>query len=214
MSWEYAARYVNWLHNGKVNEAWAFDDGVYDTSTFTQNADGTYNHQLAHDPDARFWIPTQDEWMKAAYWDPNKHNGEGGYWLFPNSSDTESIPGLLPEDGGERNAGDDGFPLDVGSFPNVQSPWGLFDLAGGESEWSESLASNKRVQTRRLFGTRWGEYTFGDPYFPNDIIGSGRTSNVWSSSIGLRLAAAVPSLGTFPIMSVGLFYFARRRRKR
>lgn len=34
MSWEYAARYVNWLHNDKINEEWAFETGVYDTSTF------------------------------------------------------------------------------------------------------------------------------------------------------------------------------------
>lgn len=41
MSWEYAARYCNWLHNGRVNEAWAFESGAYDTSTFTANPDGT-----------------------------------------------------------------------------------------------------------------------------------------------------------------------------
>ena len=120
MSWEYAARYVNWLHNGKVNEPWAFDTGAYDTSTFTQNPDGTYNHQVAHSPDARFWIPTQDEWIKAAYWDPQKDDGKGGYWLYPNSSDQESRPGLLPEEGGERNAGPgELFPLDVRSFEDV-----------------------------------------------------------------------------------------------
>src|SRR5690606_2002585 len=34
-SFHYAARYVNWLHNGKGAEREAFESGVYDTSTFT-----------------------------------------------------------------------------------------------------------------------------------------------------------------------------------
>jgi hypothetical protein len=34
MSWRMAARFCNWLHNGKVNEARAFESGAYDTSTF------------------------------------------------------------------------------------------------------------------------------------------------------------------------------------
>ncbi len=213
MSWEYAARYVNWLHNDKVNQAWAFDAGVYDTSTFTENPDGTFNHQATHASDARLWIPTQDEWIKAGYWDPNKDDGKGGYWLFPNSSDTESIPGLLPEEGGERNAGPSGgiFPLDVGSFTDIQSPWGLFDLAGGESEWSETISSKMRPQRRLIHGTRWTNATFGDPIFPNDIVGSGRSGGV-RTIWGLRLAAAVPSIGTIPIMMVGFSYFTRRKR--
>ena len=155
MSWEYAARYVNWLHNGKVNEDWAFESGVYDTSTFTENADGSWNHQLTRDASANVWIPTRDEWTKAAYWDPDKNGGEGGYWGYPNSSDEESVPGLLPSEGGERNAGDGdaGFPLDVGSFTDVQSPWGLFDLAGGESEWAEThteTSNGEDANHRRL----------------------------------------------------------------
>lgn len=213
MSWEYAARYVNWLHNGKVKEAWAFDSGVYDTATFTQNSDGTYNHQLSHAPDSRFWIPTSNEWIKAAHWDPTKNDGAGGYWLYPNSSDIESFPGLLPENGGERNAGDhrDGFPLDVMSFPEVQSPWGLFDLAGGESEWTESMSSREQIHRRLTRGTHWGEDTYMDPFFPHDIIGDGDVNNVWGLGTGLRLAAAVPSPGVIPVVLAGIFIFTTRR---
>jgi len=32
MSWEYTARYVSWLHNGKVNEDWAFEPRASRTS--------------------------------------------------------------------------------------------------------------------------------------------------------------------------------------
>lgn len=214
MSWEFAARYVNWLHNDRVNEEWAFESGVYDTSTFTQNEDGSWNHQATHSADARFWIPTYDEWIKAAYWDPNKDDDEGGYWLFPNSSDTESMPGLLPEDGGGRNAGDpdDGFPLDVGSFADVQSPWGLFDLAGGEREWTGDIAE-ENPRRRFTLGSSWSETFYLDPFFPTDIVGSGNANTVVFSS-GLRLAAVVPAPGTLPVAVTGYAALTLRRRRR
>lgn len=193
MSWEYAARYVNWLHNGKVVEEWAFETGVYDTNTFTQNNDGSWNHQLAHSPHARYWIPTSNEWLKAAYWDTNKNNGEGGYWRFPNGSDFEPIPALLPTNGGERNSGPQGtiWPLDVQSFQGVQSPWGLFDMAGGEAEFLETI-SNDRRNRRFVAGSNYLQDGFGD-IFSNDIICFHRAVGVTSIN-GLRLAASVPSL--------------------
>lgn len=117
LGWEYATRYVNWLHHGKVNEEWAFESGVYDTSTFTENDDGTRNHQIEHDPDARFWLTTRDEWTKAGYWEPDLNDGQGGYHRFPNGSSIESLPSI------ERNSGHtEEFPLDVGMFPDTQSP--------------------------------------------------------------------------------------------
>ncbi|MBL4699559.1 MAG: SUMF1/EgtB/PvdO family nonheme iron enzyme [Phycisphaerales bacterium] len=177
MSWEYLARYVNWLHHGKVVEAWAFDSGVYDTSTFTQNDDGTWNHQAAHNPEARYWIPTLDEWVKAAHWDPDKDNGMGGYWIFQNSSDIEPIPGLLPSEGGERNAGDEGFPLDVGSFPDVISPWGMLDMAGGIDEFTETPVEGRGLFTRRMKGTVYFDDLYGFD-MSRDILGVAREGAV------------------------------------
>lgn len=140
MSWHFAARYCNWLHNGKVNEAWAFEDGAYDASTFTQNPDNTWNSQTHHDPSARYWIPTLSELVKALYWDPDKDDGAGGYWRYPDSGDEPLVPGF-PWDGGETAAG---LPFDLagpwvpaGSYPDVRSPWGPLDASGFESQWIE-----------------------------------------------------------------------------
>lgn len=193
MWWEYAARYVNWLHNGKINEEWAFESGVYETSTFTRNDDGTYNHQGSHNIGARYWLPTRDEWIKAAYWDPNMLNGEGGYWQYQNSSHVEPIPAILPSDGGERNAGpsSEGWPLDVGSFPDVTSPWGLLDMSGGVAEYTET-AEPLDLQNRRLVhGTSYWDFNYGDP-FNNDLLGrADSTSGSGGSSVGIRLASTL-----------------------
>ena len=194
MGWEFAARYVNWLHNGKVNEEWAFETGVYDTSTFTFNDDGTFNHQEAHHSKARYWIPTRDEWTKAAYWDPNKKTGEGGYWRFPNTSDIEPIPELLPQDGGERNAGlvSEGWPLAVGSFPNVLSPWGIPDMAGGVAEHSETAYSDNFEPQRWWLGSDYLDTSYGRQT-SNDLLGKGGVLDSCSGGLlqGLRLASTV-----------------------
>lgn len=142
-SFEYAARFVNWLHNGKVNEAWAFEGGVYDTATFTENPDGSYNHDTTPAPGATVWMPTLDEYTKAFHYDPGKNgDGQDGYWLYPHSSDSPPVPGL-PSEGGETDAGDPDYLFlfqDVGSYPWAASPWGLLDSSGGEREWTTSSA--------------------------------------------------------------------------
>jgi len=189
MGWVYAARYVNWLHNEKINEEWAFETGVYDTSTFTVNDDGSYNHQEAHHPDVRYWMPTLDEWIKAGYWDPNKNDGEGGYWRYPNGSDIEPLPGL-PKNGGERNAGQgDEFPLPVLSYPNVMSPWGMFDMAGGLTEYTETVPGTD-LERRFRVGSYYGDDGYGSSS-SNDIIGYTAWGSVENYLRGFRIASKV-----------------------
>lgn len=198
MSWEYAARYCNWLHNGQVNEAWAFESGVYDTSTFTFNPDGTPNHQFRRSPGARYWIPSLDEWTKAAHYDPNRYGpGQEGYWLYPNGSNERSVGGgLLPDQGGERNAGTTNiWPIDVASFPHIQSPYGLLDASGGMSEWLEehgvSLGAQPGVMAHG--GSPFIDYSDTEPDNPDRIdyyFGFWVYDTVsWS---GFRLAGALP----------------------
>lgn len=218
MSWEYAARYVNWLHNGKVNEQWAFESGVYDTATFTFNPDGTANHQATRSDGARYWIPSRDEWIKAAYYDPDRYgDGQEGYWLYPNQSDTRSVNSLMPEEGGQANAtrfNDPRFPLDVGSFPDIRSYFGLLDLDGGEAEFSETV--NERSifgnATRYFMGSSWF-----DPWLPDDPFAFYYDRIDYQADIsvnvsgGLRLAAVVPS-PTGGLVFAGMFILLRRKR--
>ena len=190
MGWEYAARYVNWLHHGKVIEEWAFETGVYDTSTFVQDDNEVWQHQAARSPGARFFMPTFSEWNKAGYWDPNRNNGEGSYWTFPNSSDTQPRPGL-PEDGGERNAGERiVFPLDVGSYPEETSPWGMLDMAGGQSEVTETPTRPDRLFRRVIGGSYYGDEDVGDPLSHHQVV-FGSTTSAFRGTFGLRLG--VPS---------------------
>jgi formylglycine-generating enzyme required for sulfatase activity len=197
MGWEYLARYVNWLHHGKVIEEWAFESGVYDISTFVPQDGEEWEPQPTHAQEARYWIPTQSEWTKAAYWDPNKiSDGVGGYWRYPNGTDIALLPDLLPSDGGQRNAGEDRgiFPLSVGSYSNEPSPWGVLDFAGGESEWTEKLIpAIAQFHVRGFMGSEWRSTFYNVPFseyeFDLDRLGTPFNSGV-SSFFGARIATA------------------------
>ncbi|MBL8746289.1 MAG: SUMF1/EgtB/PvdO family nonheme iron enzyme [Phycisphaerae bacterium] len=130
VGWAFATRYVNWLHNGKALTPEAFENGAYDTSVFE---DPNWDPALTHSPSARYWVPTEDEWLKASHFDPNR-DGEGleGYWLCSTSADTEPFPPGLPQNGGLTSTGGRlRFPLpDVAAYSGVQSPWGLWDTSG------------------------------------------------------------------------------------
>lgn len=207
LSWRHAARLANWLHNGKVEEQWAFEDGAYDTSTFGDNSDGTFTDQLEHYPDAKFWIPTLDEYAKAMFWDPDK-DGEGGYWRYPHSKDTAPISGA-PWEGGETDAGahpDDFPPLDAGSYPWAASPWGLLGGSGGATEWTEFAPPGN-------YDRVWhGSLEYGSDHDFQDRldywkIGSPRFS------MGVRFAAAVPAPATCVPFAFVLGMTIRKRRQ-
>ncbi len=81
ISWRTAAMYCNWLNNNKSSDVQAFMNGAYDVSTFSDLGTG-FSDQLTHNAGARYWIPTWDEYIKAAHFDPNRNGpGQAGYWV-------------------------------------------------------------------------------------------------------------------------------------
>lgn len=210
VGFEFAARYCNWLHNGKINEAWAFENGAYDTSTFFRDPGpgGAYNHQETRNPDAKFWIPSVDEWVKAAFYDPNRFgDGQGGYWMYPNSSDQVPISGVTTNAG---EAGSVGEPGPVGQFPDALSPWGLLDVSGGVWEMTESLSRMGDLSGRILRGT-----FAGDNFLEHgEFITTESTFGVVGVGAGFRIASAVPGPGvvTFAALAASGWFFRRRKK--
>ncbi len=162
ISWRQAAMFCNWMHNGCTDDPESLFNGVYDTSTFTRNDDNTYNDQDTHFPDARYWIVTLDEYLKAAYYDPDK-NGQGpGWWEFGHSSDDPPVYGVPGVGDVARELSDEelirlcGLPnhgdLPLGLYPESQSPWGLLDVLGGNSDFVEDWepANYRRARARKL----------------------------------------------------------------
>ncbi|MFZ2874365.1 MAG: SUMF1/EgtB/PvdO family nonheme iron enzyme [Phycisphaerales bacterium] len=220
VTWRTAAMYCNWLHNGKTTDRAGFMNGAYDVSTFGANSEGVFTDQPAHSPGARYWIPTLDEWMKAAHYDPAKQNPDGstgGWWLYL-SSDTPLRYGLPPWLGGngQANAGfalqdDTQFGIPLGAYADSLSPWGLLDTAGATRELSETVFQNLGgVRYRLVKGSAWATPVGStDTAWGIGGVGMGVTDYAY----GLRLAAAIPNPGTTAVI-VGGVWLARQQRRR
>jgi hypothetical protein len=207
VSWLYAARYVNWLCNGKVDQPWAFENGAYDMSTFHQQPNGTWVGQTTRAPGAQYWIPSDDEWVKGMYWDPNKLGpGVAGYWMYETSSDSPPVSGAPGTAGAQTSAGNYEWPyryVPVGSYRDVQSPWGLLDGSGGASEYYDGW-----IELPGLRGSSTRQQLYDTTDRVDDDVFSGFP---WATLAGVRIASTVPTPGTGVLLLASLVVFRRRR---
>lgn len=226
ITWRMCAIYCNWLHNNKGADLAAFMNGAYDVSTFSNGP--LYTDQLTRSPGARYWIPSLDEWMKAAHWDPSKDNGDGtvgGWWRYPNGTDVSPVygpPGVLI--GGrlaEANAGwsDFNFPgynpfaVPLGAYQGVVSPFGLVDAAGGTAEWTEFAFFDVGEPYPR--GRFYEGSARDNGLFNRDLIngiGGGERPNIPLSDTGFRIATVVPAPGCGSLVAGAVVLSQRRRR--
>ena len=95
INWFCAVRFINWLHNNKPSGAIASgttEDGVYSLSN--NIIQGT-NKSSTNNKNS-YWLPSEDEWYKAAYYDPDKNGSGPGFWTYATMSD--SVPDAVVVD--------------------------------------------------------------------------------------------------------------------
>jgi len=211
VSWFDAARFTNWLSNGQpvthVEDATTTETGAY-----TLNGDLT-NGMEAKSANAQWWIPSEDEWYKAAYYDPNQGGlGVGGYWSYATRSNT--VPGNSWANrtlANEANYLNGGFTLsgpyltDVGAFTNSASAYGTYDQAGNVWNWSDASISGSH---RGLRGGSWNDDSGGlrSSYRGDDIP----TNENYL--IGFRVAT-VPEPSSIMLIGLGGILLAALRSK-
>jgi hypothetical protein len=98
VNWFMAARYCNWLHNNAIGLPVYDNDGNLDLADVTENGayalSGTQILVKEKNSDAQFWIPTQNEWYKAAYYKGGGTNA--GYWKY--ATRTNLLPNTVSAD--------------------------------------------------------------------------------------------------------------------
>lgn len=150
MSWADAARFCNWLTNGRPTGPQNLDtteDGSYFLNGV--NDDDTLL-TITRKANARYVIPTEDEWYKAAFYDPARSGGPG-YWNYATRSNT--CPSNLFDPDGTNHAtyaassepdyvytiGPPYRRTEVGTFVASPGPYGTFDQNGNVYEFTEAL---------------------------------------------------------------------------
>ena len=191
VSWGAAARFCNWLQNGQLTAPEG--NSTTETGAYTLSG-GTSQAALmavTRNAGAAYFIPTQNEWYKAAYFDPTLSGGAGGYWEYPTKSNTP--PGnTLPDTGNNANCDIGGYvdPMDyltsVGDFDLSPGPFGTYDMGGDVFQWTEASLSGNSM--RGMIGGSWS-------YGVNATISTGgsgvATPQAGFNGIGFRVASSV-----------------------
>ena len=191
VSWLDAARFCNWLHNGATNGA------STETGAYTLNGATSSGGPFIRNPGAKWWIPSEDEWHKAAYY----RDAEAGYWFYPTQSydpPGNFIGGAANQANSYRPSGDTGtfvysvtrnsafssnqnYLTEVGAFMGSPSRYGTFDQAGNLSEFTDSTEGSWGY---RLRGGSWAEYTDANSSTRTDWTGFANESE----RVGFRVA--------------------------
>ena len=164
VSWFDAARVANWYQNGATSLS-NTEDGAY-----TLVGGQTTGTAPARNNNATFYIPTQDQWYKAAYYKGGSTSA--GYWDYATRSDT--FPTAVTADttgigsagstGNFANYHDDANWNDRGGnvttvgTNGVSSAYGAFDMNGNITEWND-LTGLVAGERRGLRGGFWGSFS-------------------------------------------------------
>jgi formylglycine-generating enzyme len=202
VSWYDTIRFANWLNNGQGN-------GSTETGAYTLlGGTPTPSNELSitRNPGATVFLPSENEWYKAAYYDP----ATSSYFKYPTSSNTAptaSAPTALANHANYEDVV--GNLTDVGAYTGTTSPIGAFDMGGNVFQWNEALILGS------FRGLRGGAFT----NVPStDLLSSFRRSinpPDGSFSFGFRVASVPePSTGVLVVLACGLMRWKRKSFRR
>jgi formylglycine-generating enzyme required for sulfatase activity len=154
VSWFNAARFCNWLHNGRPTGAQ--NAGTTEQGAYTLDGTTSGGLDIVRNPGARFWIPSENEWYKAAYHQPAAQGGDADdYWLYPTRSNTppgNQIGPLPLANHANLRFGSifsvtqaaglsptQNYLTEPGSYPASASFYGTTDQGGNVGEWTEGV---------------------------------------------------------------------------
>jgi formylglycine-generating enzyme len=198
VGWGDAARFCNWLTNaqptGNQNLSTTEDGSYYLNGANTNEA----LRAVTREADAKWWIPNENEWYKAAY---HKNDGvTGNYWNYQTQSDVapvaEGPPGRAEPPGSANYDWAVGGTTEVGAYSLSPSPYGTFDQGGNLREWLEDGDPENPPPYRLIRGGSFdlGEFHLWDraAWFPaNDHY-----------EIGFRVAS-IPEPGSIAMCLAG-----------
>jgi len=204
VSWNEAARFINWLNTSTGNQvAYKFTTtGVNDNIAMWNSGETGYDASNPwRNSFARYFLPSADEWYKAAYFDPNNKY----YYDYTTGSDT--APTAV--DSG-RTAGTAVYYKQVGPADVDQagglSPFGVMGLGGNVYEWDESLAQS--IFHRGVRGGYWAVES--EAYLSSSVRLGNNEPGVEQGVLGFRVASlsssTPPAVPESSMMVIGTLF--------
>ncbi len=218
VSWYDAIRFTNWLHNGQ---------GSGDTETGAYTLEGgtatpSNGLTITRNSGATWFLTSEDEWYKGAYYDPTLAGGSGDCWDYPTQSNTAPTVATANSVGDISNPGANVANYNLGADWNIQngnvttvgsagalsdSFYGTADQGGNVWEWNEALISGSG---RGLRGGSWFDNS-------SNLLASSRfdvSPTSEGSAFGFRVAT-VPEPGTAVLGMIGcvlMLWWSKRRK--
>ena len=204
ITWYEAAAFVNWL-NTSTGKTAAYNltfSGSWSMNLWS-SADAWQlgGENLYRNKDAFYFLPSENEWYKAAYYNAAGTN----YFLYPTAS--SSVPTAVASGTDAGSAVYDSAASDPATVASAGglSPYGTMGQGGNVFEWNESAfdgANSSASEDRAIRGGGW---------FSSGVIlrSSNRRNNgpsVEFSTYGFRVASpvAVPEPSTYAMTLAGL----------
>jgi formylglycine-generating enzyme required for sulfatase activity len=186
VSWFDAARMANWMVNGQGN-------GSTETGAYTLNG-ATSGVSFTKNAGAQVYIPTENEWYKAAYYNA----ANTSYSLYPNGQNT-----ITTADANYNNFV--GSTTNVGTYSSDPSSYGTFDQGGNVWEWNDAVISGSSR------GLRGGAFNSFGSALPASFRNNGVPPSEYSY-IGFRVASVPEPTSLLLTMLAGGVMLARRKR--
>ena len=203
VSWWDSARFSNWMANGQptgAQDSTTTEDGAYNVNGATS---GNAVAKNATNPNTNaaptFYVPTQNEWYKAAYYSPTLNGGTGGYYAYATQSNTDpgNVVGSLANQanyaiGGNYSVTQSGYLssqnylTDVGAFTGSGSFYGTFDQSGNAYQWND--LDGAPGSSRGARGGDWGDNAFS---VSSSTSGTSFDPSLENFLVGFRLASPV-----------------------
>ena len=203
VSWFEAAQFVNWLNTSTNHQAaYKFTGeqatGNYTLATWSAGEAANNGTDLYRNKDAFYYLPTEDEWVKAAYWN--------GTSLQTYAMKDGAVPVVGVDSNCDRVIGQ---PWNVGS--GSQELNGTYDMMGNVWQWEESPYTSGDYGTGSVRGLRGGSYVSAAYGLASSFRYGDNPGNV-DTDFGFRVASQVPEPCSLALLTMGGLALLRRRK--
>jgi formylglycine-generating enzyme len=197
-------RFSNWLNNGQ-------GIGNTETGAYTLlggTATPSNGTTVLRNPDADIFLPSENEWYKAAYYD----GLSATYFDYPAGTNARTVcapPGATPNTANCLSS----RVTNVGAYTGSASPNGTYDQGGNMDEWNEQIWT--QYGSGPLRGLRGGGWLFDASGLAAESPSySGLAGTDGDASVGFRVASLVPEPGTGLLVTAGVLGLSASRRRR